>query len=299
MPGIFFHTVDRRQFLKQSVAAVAALTLGKAQVTFAQSAQASTLHLALLADTHIPADRNDTYRGFKPWENLRRIVPEVVAARPAGVIVNGDAARLSGELPAYEVLKTLLAPIARQAPIYIGLGNHDDRDNFFQVIDTIPGDRQGVKDKHVLSVEHPVVRLLVLDSLLYVNKVAGLLGRAQRTWLSQLLDETDNRPTVLFIHHTLDDGDGDLLDVDRLFRLIRPHPKVKAIFYGHSHRYEVSERHGVHLINIPAVGYNFADDQPVGWLDARFNRNGVELTLRAFGGNLAGNGTTRTISWLL
>ena len=76
------------------------------------------------------------------------------------------------------------------------------------------------------------------------------------------------------MHHTLGEGDGDLLDTDRFFQILKPHRQVKAIFYGHSHVYEYGFREGKHLINLPAVGYNFSDAQPVGWLDARFHRRG-------------------------
>ncbi len=36
----------------------------------------------------------------------------------------------------------------------------------------------------------------------------------------------------------------------------------------------MSEKQGVKLINLPALGYNFTDHDPVGWVDARFRRNG-------------------------
>jgi 3',5'-cyclic AMP phosphodiesterase CpdA len=129
-------------------------------------------------------------------------------------------------------------------------------------------------------IEHPTVRIIQLDSLLYVNQVAGLLGRDQRRWLTEFLPATDQRPTVLVVHHTLSDGDGDLLDVNQLFAIIQPHRQVKAIFYGHSHVWEIGERQGVKLINLPAVGYNFRDQDPVGWVEARFHPDGVALTLR-------------------
>jgi hypothetical protein len=102
---------------------------------------------------------------------------------------------------------------------------------------------------------------------------------------------------MLFVHHTLSDGDGDLLDVDRLFEVIRPHTKVKAIFYGHSHEYSYGRHQGVHLVNLPAVGYNFADKEPVGWVDAIFTSGGVRLTLKTIGGNRAADGETRSLSW--
>jgi hypothetical protein len=88
-----------------------------------------------------------------------------------------------------------------------------------------------------------------------------------------------------------------MLDANRLFEIIRPHRQVKAIFYGHSHAWNLSERQGVKLINLPAVGYNFADHEPVGWVDARFRRNGVDLTLHAIAGNRDQNGKTSRVLW--
>ena len=115
---------------------------------------------------------------------------------------------------------------------------------------------------------------MTTNKRLVACKVAGLLGKSQR------------------------DGDGDLLDVDRLFTILKPHRKVKAVFYGHSHRYAVDRRDHVQLINLPAVGYNFRDDQPVGWVDARFSREGVAMTLRAIGGNRESDGQTTTVEWM-
>ena len=195
--------------------------------------------------------------------------------------------------------RELMSPVAAEMPVFIGLGNHDDRNRFLSVFadDSISGDRQPVQEKQVLVLEYAPVRIIILDSLLYVNQVAGLLGKAQRQWLSDFLAGCDDRPTVLFVHHTLGDGDGDLLDIDRLYRLVRPHGKVKAIFYGHSHEYSIRRKRKMQLINIPAVGYNFRDSDPVGWLDAVFRPDGVDLTLYAIGGNTEGDGQTTQVNW--
>ena len=299
MPGIFYQPVNRREFLGHSARALILLALSKQTHVLGQGAADAEkpVHLALLSDTHVPADSKNEYRKFLPWENLKTVVPQVIESRPEGVILNGDAARLTGELADYEAVKQLLTPLAEQAPVYIGLGNHDDRDNFFKVFDHPSGNRQKVAGKHVLLIERPSMRLILLDSLFYVNKAAGLLGKAQRDWLARYLEESDVRPTVIFVHHTLGDGDGDLLDVERLFRLTRPHKTVKAIIYGHSHKYAFSQEDGIHLINIPAVGYNFSDEEPVGWVDAVFAAKGVELKLRAFAGNRADDGKTRSLTW--
>lgn len=255
------------------------------------------VRLALLSDTHIPADSKEKYRNFSPWDNLGQVAPQVAEARPLGVVLNGDAARLTGEVADYEAVRKLLAPLADRFPVYIGLGNHDDRDHFFKVFDHPQGARQNVTGKHVLVMEHPGMRFVMLDSLLYPNKAAGLLGKGQRDWLARYLETSDGRPTILFVHHTLGDGDGDMLDADRFFRVIRPQRKVKAVIYGHSHQYAYSQDEGIHLVNIPAVGYNFSDAEPVGWVDAVFTAAGARLTLRACGGNRAGDGTTRELEW--
>jgi 3',5'-cyclic AMP phosphodiesterase CpdA len=299
MSAIFDQPIDRRAFLKTTGKALVGAGLA-AQMAPAPSAAESedSLHFALLSDTHIPADPKNEYRKFFPTENLRMVVSQVVEARPRGAIIDGDIARLSGQLEDYQAIKQLLEPLAAQCPIYMALGNHDDRANFHKVFPPEPDLAQNVSGKHVLVFERPFVRLILLDSLLYVNQVAGLLGKNQRTWLDQYLASTDTRPTVLFVHHTLRDNDGDLLDVDRLFSIVRPYRKVKAIFYGHSHEYNFRQEQGLHLVNLPAVGYNFRDTEPVGWVDAHFSRGGVDLELRAVGGSTEKHGKTVSLSWI-
>jgi len=139
--------------------------------------------------------------------------------------------------------------------------------------------------------------LIILDSLFYVNKVPGLLGKAQRQWLENYLKECDDTPTILCFHHTLGDDDGDLLDVPRLFRIIKPIRKVKAIVYGHSHVYGFPEFEGIHLINLPAVGYNFSDTEPVGWVEAELTAKGGDFTLHAIAGNKNKGGSVKKLTW--
>ena len=300
MPGLYCQSLRRREFLKTSILAGAVVVLPGCRTSPGTSSSAADeIHLALLSDTHVGGDRERAKdpRGFDPWELLNRIVPDIIARSPRGVILNGDAASREGLVVDYQELKTLLEPLSRVAPVYIGLGNHDHRDNFRQVFTSTGGLNAHVRDHHVLAIEESLVRFIVLDSLFYVAKAAGLLGSHQRWWLTEYLKIHTDKPVVLFVHHTLGDGDGDLLDADRLFALLRPHRQVKAIFYGHSHSWNLSERAGVKLINLPALGYNFWEREPVGWVDARFHRNGVDLTLHAIAGNRAQDGQTSRILW--
>jgi 3',5'-cyclic AMP phosphodiesterase CpdA len=292
MPGIFHRPIPRKQFLKTSLG-LSAAALGFSASTFTYT-RAKDAHWALLSDTHIAGDLKDAYRGFVPHQNLQTVVPQVLAAGLAGVIINGDVARLSGEQSDYQRIRQLFTPLAQKLPVHMTLGNHDDRDNFraaFSEPATL------VEDRHVHVIEAPPVRMILLDSLLYVNKVVGLLGKMQRSWLEMFLDSVAPMPTLIFVHHTLGDDDSDLQDVDRMFDIIRPHASVKAVFYGHSHRYQYGQRDGIQLINLPAVAYNFTDDQPIGWLEASLSEKGGAFTLHAIGGNRENDGQTVNLAW--
>ena len=290
--------MNRRAFIKTGLTAVGALTtIVTGCSPGLRKSEQKPARWALLADTHIPEDINNNYRGFYPYQNLQKVVPDIISASPNGVVIAGDLARLTGQLGDYANLKKLLSPIAEKRPVFMALGNHDNRDNFLKIFDEIPEEKQPVEGKHIVVVNNPTTRLFILDSLFYVNKVPGLLGKAQRQWLENYLKECDETPTILCFHHTLGDDDGDLLDLPRLFSIIRPIRKVKAIVYGHSHAYGFSEFEGIHLINLPAVGYNFSDAEPVGWVQANLTDKGGDFTLHAIAGSMNKDGSVTRLSW--
>ncbi|GIU79607.1 MAG: hypothetical protein KatS3mg005_2845 [Bryobacteraceae bacterium] len=286
MPHLGLPALTRRSFSLSLLGAGAVLR-----------AEEPEMHWALLSDTHIPEDPEDAYRGFKPVENLKKAVPMVLDAKPQGVLICGDAARLKGTPGDYQALRNLLEPAAKQMPVAIALGNHDDRKNFLQVFGASQRGAQPVKNRHVLVIESPAVRFIVLDSLIMPNFTPGLLGKDQRTWLAQYLDSASPLPTVLFMHHTPDDSDSALLDMPRLMEIIKERRSVKAVVFGHSHRYLHLAWEGIQMINLPALGYNFNDDQPVGWVDAVFTDKGATLTLHALGGNTERNGKSVVLPW--
>jgi Icc protein len=298
MTEVFFKPMNRRSFIQTSLAAFGTLiTLNSGCSTSLMKKSEQQTHFALLADTHIPEDVENNYRGFYPYQNLHKVVPEIISASPDGVLIAGDLARLTGQPGDYANLKKLIEPVAEKTPVFMGLGNHDNRENFLKAFDQTPGEKPAIKGKYVTVVKKAPVRLIMLDSLLYTNKTPGLLGKAQRKWLENYLKESDETPVILCFHHTLSDGDGDLLDVPRLYSMIAPIRKVKAIVYGHSHVYGYSEFEGIHLINLPAVGYNFSDSDPVGWVEARLTRRDGDFMLHAIAGNVDKYGSVTKLTW--
>ena len=298
MTEIFFRPMNRRSFIQTGLAAFGTLvTINTGCSPGLMKNDEKETRLALLADTHIDEDVENNYRGFYPYRNLEKVVPDIISYSPDGVLIAGDLARLTGQLGDYANLRKLLNPVAEKYPVFMALGNHDNRENFLKVFDETPGDKPDLKGKHVTIVKKASVRVIILDSLLYVNKVPGLLGKAQRQWLQDYLKESDETPTILCFHHSLSDGDGDLLDVPRLFRMIAPIRKVKAILYGHSHVYGFSEFEGIHLINLPAMGYNFSDSEPVGWVEARLRSRGGDFVLHAVAGNQDQDRSVTKLAW--
>lgn len=282
--------LDRRTFLGAAAGLVAS-------ARFAMGAKQS-LRWALLSDTHTPEDVNDTFRGFQPAAGLKTAVAQVGAAKHLdGILVNGDLARLEGHKGDYARFAELTAPLTGKAPMALLLGNHDDRANAEAAFPSPAGEREQITDKWVSVIEAGPFRVILLDSLLRTNFTPGLLGKQQRTWLDTYLRAHTDRPVLVFVHHTLDDEDGALLDADRFLDIVAPQRHVKAVFYGHSHVYKYSITEGLFLINLPAVGYNFEDSQPVGWIEAELTATNAALTLHAFGGNRAHDGETHNVPW--
>lgn len=260
-------------------------------------AAAPATRWALISDIHVPADRATEARGFRPYENFARAAGEVERWAPDGAIVSGDLARTEGLAGDYQSLDGLLRPLAEKLPVSLVLGNHDDRKNFLSAFSKGPGERQAVQGKWVTVIDRPPVRFLLLDSLLYTNRVAGLLGRAQRAWLEEYLSRPGETPTILVFHHPPTDRDGDLLDSDRLLRMAAKSRKVKALIYGHSHAYSFQTQDGLHLVNVPATAYNFNEREPVGWVEATFTAGGGNFRLRAFAGNREQDGKAHSLRW--
>ncbi len=297
MPYIY-QKQSRRHFIKILAGGAGAVAAMGILPSF-RLVDPKTLKTALFSDTHIPVDVSETYRGFSMVDNLKAVVKEVSNSNVHSAIITGDLARLEGKPGDYTELKTLLSPLAGEMPVAMTLGNHDRRDHFLDVFPGHPGQRQAIKDRYVLVLEHPAVRFILMDSLVFTNQSPplGLLGKAQREWLDGYLKGHRDKAVILFFHHTLGDNDGELADVDRLFRIIAPRKQVKAVVFGHSHVYRYDVRDDIHLINLPATGYNFRDQDPVGWVESDITADGGSFILHAVGGNLEQNGREKKLTW--
>ncbi len=278
--------LSRRRFLATSAAAAASL----AARSWAAEADKPSF-IALLGDTHIAADRAKILREVNMAAHLEEVVQQIIKAREPQTfaILHGDAAMLKGEAGDYKTLGQLLAPLG-QATIatYVLLGNHDDRDQFRAGLADYSGGSP-LEAKHSLYLkEFPHAHWYTLDSLDKVNVTPGKLGEEQLAWLAKSLDERTDKPAIISVHHHphfSDDRNGGITDTKALFEVLAPRRHVKAVIYGHTHAWGMTERDGIHLINLPPVAYTFDKTKPSGWVEARIAKDTLSLTLRALHGH--------------
>ncbi len=295
------HLTPRRTFLRRAALAGAALFATR-HLPAAETGASS--RWALLSDTHIGPKPETVARETNMADHLRAVVKEITAlpTAPAAVFINGDCALKAGFVDEYATFTPLLQPLtAARLPVHMTLGNHDDRANFWQALNVASDAARPVQTKHISVIKSPHANWFLLDSLDVVDKPPGKLHTAQRDWLAKALDDRKSKPALVMVHHNVHldptKPNSALLDTAELFDVLLPRKQVKALFYGHSHKWELKEKDGLHLVNLPAVSYAFAKDQPTGWVDCHLKSGSATLELRAHNEQHAAHGKKTELKW--
>lgn len=194
--------------------------------------------LAQISDPHITepgrlvSGRVDTAAFF------RRCIARLcsLATPPDAVIVTGDLVD-RGRVREYEMLRELLSPLAM--PVYLLMGNHDDRAAFREVFrDPRYG---GEYVQYTFDVGE--VHVIALDTNV-PGSSGGRLCAARRAWLETALNAAGDRPVVIALHHppfttgiAFTDGCSlDREDADALAAIVRRYPNIERVIGGHLHR---------------------------------------------------------------
>jgi Icc protein len=294
--------LSRRQFLGRALLGGTSLALAP-RVWAAAFTKADPHAWALLSDTHIPALRTQIAREVKPCERLANVVSEVLAweTKPAGVLVNGDLALGTGEAADYATFSELISPLrAAGLPLHLTLGNHDNRERFWAGLAQEKRVQAPLADRQVSVVRADRANWFVLDSLDKTNSTPGVLGAGQMEWLARTLDAHTDRPALVMVHHNPNAGTskGGLTETEPFLDLLRARRHVKAWFFGHSHRWSVTEdKSGLQLVNLPATSYPFDKEQPTGWVMARLERDGLRLELNATDRKHPAHGEVKVLRW--
>jgi 3',5'-cyclic-AMP phosphodiesterase len=292
--------ISRRRFLRVVGAGVGWLAV---RPSFATDADAH--RVALLSDTHIPDAAERDYQNYNMTERLRRVVKEVAALdpRPVCAVINGDLAWKLGTPGEYARFAAEIEPLQKlNVPLHLTLGNHDARTSFLADVKAAQPKDRPVDGKHVLVVELPRADLVLLDSLEPRLGTAGECGAAQLKWLGQALDRNATKPALVFVHHNPQWSPPEgkavaLVDTMALWDVLKSHPRVKAHFFGHTHSWRLDKKDGIHLVNLPAVGYPFQPNELTGWVDMRLTDKGAELTIRSLDIKHAQHMKTTELAW--
>jgi Icc protein len=301
---VYLPPLSRRRFLRGSLAAAASMAFGAGCAT--PHRQSSTQSIALLSDIHIDADPTRIERNVNMTNNLRAAVAEVLAwpQRPSAAFVNGDLAHHNGENADYAAVMALLRPLREDGmSIHLELGNHDNRERFWNVLREDKTVQPQLANRQATIVETPEVNWFLLDSLIKTRTTPGLLGEEQRAWLTAALDANTDKPALVMVHHQPvivapgQKNDG-LEDTAELLAILRPRRHVKAYFFGHTHHWKVTpDESGLHLINLPPVAYVFTAGQPSGWVHASIDSTHGRLELRCLDHSHPAHGQVVNLAW--
>lgn len=280
---------SRREFLRTVGVAAAALTLGR-------TAPRRDETWALISDTHVAEDCSLVTRGENMADNLARTVTTVAAEKHDAVLINGDAAFKHGLPGDYATFREVSGPLLNgTAPLHITLGNHDDRTHLLDSLGR--GSVSLVAGKYASCVTTDAAQFVFLDSLDARLHYAGRLGRAQRTWLHERLTADADRPAVVFLHHNPDETVLGLRDGRPLREALVHDRRVKAVLFGHTHRYRYWCESGLHFINLPATGFRFDPMAVLGWMVAHWKTGGVRTEFRSIDGKPAPRDALRWLAW--
>jgi hypothetical protein len=279
---IHLPAISRRRFLARSITAGAALALGPSLRAAAKPEDPNLW--ALLSDTHLAADRAQIGRGINMADHFEAVSRELLSLekRPTGVVINGDCAFNSGLGADYEFIREELKPLREAGmPIHLSLGNHDNRERFWEAFETEKSAKRPLADKQASLLKTPRANWFILDSLETTLATPGLLGKEQLDWLAATLDANADKPALVMIHHNPGiSGNLGLKDTMLLYEIIRPRRQVKAYIFGHTHAWSVTQdSSGIHLINLPPVSYLFQEGQPAGWVKASLEKSALHLEL--------------------
>jgi 3',5'-cyclic AMP phosphodiesterase CpdA len=250
----------------------------------------------------LAADPSLKARGINMADHFTNVSRELIALpkRPAGVFITGDCAYNSGQAGDYRQVRDSLEPIrGAQMPVHLALGNHDNRERFWEVLPKEKAAQRPLAERQVALLRTPRANWFILDSLEKTLSTPGLLGQAQLDWLAGALDANADKPALVLVHHNpgITDNIG-LKDSAAFLELIRPRKQVKAYVFGHTHNWDVwRDDSGIHLINLPPVAYVFDAAKPSGWVHALLEPNGMTLELRCVGPAHKSQGQIVKLAW--
>lgn len=216
------------------------------------------LRIVQVTDTHLEQQRGGKLLGMDTDQSLGHVLELVRAAarKPDLLLATGDIANHAS---------TEAYGRAREAFDGVGVpwvwlpGNHDEFAPMQRVL--------GRGAPMVRAVRTPHWQVLLLDSTV-PGEVGGHLGAEELGLLAQLLAEEPALNAMVCLHHQpvpvgcawLDEQ--RVTDAEAFFAVLRRHPHVRLVLWGHVHQAFTGERDGIALHATPSSCVQFAPSSP-------------------------------------
>ncbi len=202
------------------------------------------MKLIHVTDIHLTADKTDI-AGQNPYQNFQYCLQHIMQhnADADRMIITGDLAH-KGQLDAYQQLSNSLA----EFPIHTDLviGNHDNRDLFYQVFPDAFQDQHGFVQGVTETVAGYFITLDSVSAGEYGSSQshAGFYDKERFDWLHDVLNNVrqQHSKACLFMHHHPRDilvaaCDAIGFQAQQQFRklLIDYRDCIRYVFFGHCH----------------------------------------------------------------
>lgn len=194
-------------------------------------------YFAHLADTHLNRPGEGNFLKSEFVSNFEKAIDYFCTAHQKldFLVITGDVVH-EGDTEDYRFLKELVQRSEEKlgAPIFITLGNHDNRQSFYEgYLET------AYEDAYCASYDVEGLRLITLDSKIGEHTAYGMISEEQLTWLREELAEPAELGTIIAFHHppaagTIESAALLLRNADDLLDAIRS-TDVIGILSGHTH----------------------------------------------------------------
>lgn len=213
-----------------------------------------------LTDLHLLEREAAAVNGILPVHRVRRILAHIneLELTPAFILISGDLVN-NGEPTEYAMLTTLLPELQSfGVPVLLGLGNHDRRDFFREVV--LGEQNADATAPYYYSTQINGLNVIMLDSCV-PNEVHGYLDPTQLTWLANELQRPMTHGHLIALHHppvhcTVAPLNSIMLtNPAALAAVVAPHDNVLGLLSGHIHYNHVTRFANTVSFTTPAVFY--------------------------------------------
>lgn len=224
----------------------------------------SNLTFVHLTDLHVLASEDDRLHNQPTFVRVRNVMERIHALEinPAFFVVSGDLVN-NGTVEEYQLVMSLLDQMRDfGCPVLVGLGNHDARLPFRQVILNEPPLNAHAADEtrryyHSEMIEG--LNVIMLDTVIH-NETGGNVDAPQLQWLAQELEREAAVGHLIVMHHppvystvTWLNSIG-LENAADLAEVVRDR-NVLGVLSGHIHYAHTAQFAGVLSFTSPATAY--------------------------------------------